>query len=81
MPWIATSLYSVDQRRPVTPIITATSPAISGVPTFTVNWDNAVLAPGGTQLKWRGVQWLDEAEGVWHDWITGTYLVQADFVG
>ncbi len=65
----------------LTPVITATSPAISGVPTFTVNWDNAVLAPGGTQLKWRGVQWLDEAEGVWHDWITGTYLVQADFVG
>ncbi len=64
-----------------TPVITATSPAGSGVPTFTVNWDNAVLAPGGTQLEWRSVQWLDEAEGVWHDWITETYLVQADFVG
>jgi hypothetical protein len=64
-----------------TPIVTATSLAVSGVPTFTVNWDNAVCAPGCVALKWRGVQWLDEAEGVWHDWITGTYRVQADFVG
>ena len=65
----------------LTPAVTATSPAISGFPTFTVSWDNAVPAPGGIRLKWRGVQWLDEAEGVWRDWITGTYLVQADFAG
>jgi len=64
-----------------TPVVTATSPAVSDVPTFTVNWDNAVPAPGCVRLKWRGVQWLDEAEGVWRDWITGTYLVQADFAG
>ncbi|MBN1136011.1 MAG: carboxypeptidase regulatory-like domain-containing protein [Anaerolineae bacterium] len=65
----------------LTPVITATSPAVSDIPTFTVSWDNAVPAPGCIQLKWREVQWLDEAEGVWHDWIARTYLVQADFVG
>ena len=64
-----------------TPIITATSPAVTSVPTFTVNWDNAVPAPGFVQFRWMGVQWLDEAEGVWHGWLTGTLLVQADFVG
>jgi len=65
----------------LTPVINATSPAVTDVPTFTVNWDNAVPAPGYVQLKWMGVQWLDEAEGVWHGWLTGTLLVQADFVG
>ena len=64
-----------------TPVITATSPVVTDVPTFTVNWDTAVPAPGYVQLKWMGVQWLDEAEGVWHGWLTGTLLVQADFVG
>ena len=64
-----------------TPVVTATSPAVTDVPTFTVNWDNAQAAPGGGWLKWRDVQWLDEAEGVWHDWITHTYDVGATFVG
>ena len=64
-----------------TPAISATSPAVSSNPTFTVNWDNAAPAPGCVQLKWMGVQWLDEAEGVWHGWLTGTLLVQADFTG
>jgi hypothetical protein len=65
----------------LTPVVTATSPAVSEVPTFTVNWDNAVAAPGLTKLKWRDVQWLDEEEGVWHDWITRTYEVEAPFGG
>ena len=64
-----------------TPTIAATSPEVAGVPTFTVSWDNAVPAPGYVELKWMGVQWLDEAEGVWHGWLTGTLLMQADFVG
>ena len=65
-----------------TPVITATSPAASEVPTFTVSWDNAVAAPGLNRLRWRDVQWLDEAEGVWHDWITMTReVLSADFVG
>jgi hypothetical protein len=64
-----------------TPMVTATSPAVSEAPTFTVNWDNAVVAPGGGKLKWRDVQWLDEAEGVWRDWMTRTNDLAASFVG
>jgi hypothetical protein len=64
-----------------TPVVTATSPAVSADPAFTVNWDNAVPAPGGAELKWRDVQWLDEAEGVWHDWIIKSYDVEAPFAG
>jgi hypothetical protein len=64
-----------------TPVLTATSPSVSPVPTFTVSWDNAVAAPGGGELKHRDVQWMDVAEGVWHDWILDTYSVEAPFVG
>jgi hypothetical protein len=64
-----------------TPVITATSPAVTDVPTFTVRWDNVVAAPGAKKLKGRDVQWMDEADGVWHDWITDTYDGQATFVG
>ncbi len=64
-----------------TPVVTATSPAVSDVPTFVVNWDNAIPAPGGGRLKWRDVQWMDAVEGVWHDWMTRTYDVEATFVG
>ena len=65
-----------------TPVVTATSPSVSEVLTFTVRWDNAVAAPGGGTLRtWRDVQWLDEAEGVWHDWFTKTKQVAATFVG
>jgi len=64
-----------------TPVITATSPPLSLVSSFPVNWNHAVLAPGGGQIKWRDVQWLDEADGVWHDWITHTYDVEAPFLG
>lgn len=63
-----------------TPVVTATSPVISPVPTFTVSWDNARAAPGG-ELRWYDVQWLDEAEGIWRDWLTRTYHVTATFVG
>jgi hypothetical protein len=65
----------------LTPVVTATSPAVSDVPTFTVNWDNLVTAPGFKKFKGYDVQWLDEAEGVWHDWITLTYEVEAPFIG
>jgi hypothetical protein len=65
----------------LTPVVTATSPAVSEVPTFTVNWDNVVAAPGVRRLKGCDVQWLDEAEGVWHDWFTQTAEVEATFVG
>jgi len=65
-----------------TPVVTATSPAVSAVPTFTVRWDNAVAAPGGGYLReWHDVQWLDEVEGVWRDWFVKTDKVEALFVG
>jgi hypothetical protein len=66
----------------LTPVVTATSPAVSEVPTFTVSWDNLVTAPGLKKFKGYDVQWLDESEGVWHGWITRTIeLVEAPFVG
>lgn len=63
-----------------TPVVTATSPAFSPVPTFTVRWDNAIPAPGG-EVKRYDVQWLDEEEGSWHDWFTRTTGRWARFVG
>jgi hypothetical protein len=64
-----------------TPQVSATSPAVSDTPTFTVRWDNAVPAPDGGKLKWYDVQWLDEAEGVWHDWQEKTWATEASFAG
>jgi hypothetical protein len=64
-----------------TPTIRAISPEVSEELSFTVRWDNALVAPGGGQLKWRDVQWLDEAEGVWHDWLVRTYASEAMFTG
>jgi hypothetical protein len=63
-----------------TAVVTATSPAVSEVPDFTVNWDNAVPTPGG-ELRWYDVQWMDEAEGMWHGWFTRTEEVEASFTG
>jgi hypothetical protein len=63
-----------------TPVVTATSPAVSEMPDFTVNWDNAVPAPGG-ELRWYDVQWMDEDEGTWHGWFTRTEVVEAPFAG
>lgn len=63
-----------------TPVVTATSPAISPVPTFTVRWEDALPAPGG-EIRWYDVQWLDEWEGAWHNWLTRTYSTTATFVG
>jgi hypothetical protein len=63
-----------------TAVVTATSPAVSEVPDFTVNWDNAVPTPGG-ELRWYDVQWMDEAEGTWHGWYTRTEEVEASFTG
>lgn len=55
-----------------TPTVMATSPAQSESTSFVVRWDNAVAAPGVKKLKGYDVQVLDEAEGIWHDWITWT---------
>ena len=64
-----------------TPTVRAESPAISPDTTFTVSWDNAEPAPDGGRLRWTDVQWLDEAEGVWHDWLDQTDETQATFDG
>lgn len=65
----------------LTPVVTATSPAASEAPTFTVNWDNVVTAPGLKKFMGHDVQWLDESEGVWHEWFTRTLAVEAPFSG
>jgi hypothetical protein len=54
---------------------------VSDTLAFTVRWDNAVPAPGGGKLKWYDVQWLDEVEGVWHDWQEQTMATSASFSG
>jgi hypothetical protein len=64
-----------------TPVAVAESPAVSQDTTFAVRWDNAEPAPDGGQLKWTDVQWLDEAEGVWHDWFNQTSEKEATFEG
>jgi hypothetical protein len=64
-----------------TPYVRASSPASSDVPSFVVEWDNVVPAPGGAELKWLDVQWLDEVDGLWHDWLLKTNGVQATFTG
>jgi hypothetical protein len=64
-----------------TPQVWAVSAAVSDTPTFTVAWDNAVPAPGGGRLRWYDVQWLDEAEGEWHDWQEQTEATKAAFTG
>jgi hypothetical protein len=64
-----------------TPQVRAVSAAVSDAPTFTVRWDNAAPAPGGGRLRWYDVQWLDEAEGAWHDWQEQTKATEAPFIG
>jgi len=66
-----------------TPTVAASSPAETESTIFQVRWDGATAAPGAVKLRWYDVQWLDEAEGVWHDWLTRITLdqVQAAFTG
>jgi hypothetical protein len=69
-----------------TATVAAVSPAVSDEPTFTVDWDNAVASctdpnPDLCKVKWYDVQWLDEAEGVWHEWVTFSEQVRASFTG
>lgn len=81
-PWPFMNLSILDKALLAqTPTVAAASPACSAQPTFVVSWDGAQPAPGGSELLWRDVQWLDEAEGVWHDWITHTYEVASSFTG
>jgi hypothetical protein len=64
-----------------TAYISATSPVTSAEPSFVVKWDNVTPGPGADDIRWMDVQWLDEAEGVWHDWLLETRQVEAIFQG
>lgn len=69
-----------------TPTVTAVSPGMSESTSFLVRWDNAVAAPGVRDLKGYDVQWMDVAQGGWHDWInwipgTPVNATQATFTG
>jgi hypothetical protein len=46
--------------------VSATSPRFSTETSFWVRWDNLVPAPE-CQVRCYDAQWLDQAEGVWHD--------------
>ena len=63
-----------------TATVSAVSPAVSGTQSFQVRWDNAIPTPDG-QIRWYDVQWLDEADGIWHDWLTRTTDLSATFQG
>ncbi|RPI52945.1 MAG: hypothetical protein EHM56_07800, partial [Chloroflexi bacterium] len=63
-----------------TATVSAVAPALTAEASFVVRWDNAVPSPGGT-IRWYDVQWLDEADGIWHDWLTGTKEMRATFTG
>lgn len=63
------------------PTVSASSPSYSQEPAFTVTWDNVVPAPEGGKIRWYDVQWLDEAEGIWRDWLSRTREVRATFTG
>jgi hypothetical protein len=60
--------------------VAAVSPAVSEGESFEVRWDNAVPSPQG-EIRWYDVQWLDEVEGVWHDWRVRTDELAAPFEG
>ncbi len=60
--------------------VSAVAPAETAEASFRVRWDNAVPSPGGT-IRWYDVQWLDEAEGAWHDWFIWTTDTDATFTG
>ena len=65
-----------------TATVAATSPPVSHAESFEVLWDNAVPSPGdGIRVVRYDVQWLDEAEGIWHEWLTWTEDLAATFTG
>jgi len=64
-----------------TPAVSASSPPTSPDPSFWVDWDDVTLAPGAKHFRGCDVQWMDEAEGTWHDWFTQTLEPGATFTG
>ncbi len=64
-----------------TPAVSAASPPVSYETEFTVTWDNVQMPPGNLEFKGVDVQWMDQSEGVWHDWLSQTFDGQATFEG
>jgi hypothetical protein len=85
-PWPYLNLSFLDSAilARTTPVA-ATSPGESESASFVVGWSHGDPAPGVTRVKWYDIQWLDEAEGTWHDWLTEVKVrdgkVQETFVG
>ena len=50
------------------PTVSASSPAYSASPTFTVSWNNAQAAPGGDLTGQYDVQYKDGVDGEWLSW-------------
>jgi hypothetical protein len=81
-PWPFMNLSFLDSAiLAQTPAVTATSPPVSEVTLFIVAWDNLEMPPGDAQFRGIDVQWLDEAEGAWHPWITQTLSLEAAYEG
>lgn len=63
-----------------TATVSAVSPEQSLTTSFIVRWDNAVASPGAVVDAYN-VQWMDESDGQWVDWLTETSQTQATFTG
>jgi hypothetical protein len=63
----------------------ASSPAESEATSFVVRWSHGDPAPGVLRVRWYDIQWMDEADGVWQDWLTEVKVkdgkVSETFVG
>jgi hypothetical protein len=85
-PWPYMNLSFLDSAilARTTPV-TASSPGQSEPTSFVVSWSHGEPAPGVARVKWYDIQWLDEAEGEWHDWLTEIKVrdgkVQETFTG
>jgi hypothetical protein len=62
------------------PTVSASSPAVSDLPTFTVTWDNAQAAPGG-YLGRYDVEYKDDVDNTWILWQNFTPATSDVFTG
>ncbi len=63
------------------PTVSASSPEFSDSTSFTVSWNNAQAAPGGSLLGKYDVQYKDGANGQWVTWKSKKSSTQDTFVG
>lgn len=62
------------------PTVSASSPPVSYLPTFTVTWDNAQAAPGGYVVKYD-VEYRDDVDNTWILWLYKTGATSDAFTG